>query len=271
MKGREFMRKHWNPEYDKKIKNQIKMSMEDAFPSDYVKNKIDLKIQKLEKNPGGYRMKNLKKVKLVTAATVCLAFLGVGAYAAGSFKGSIGSVDKRQAYTEYTDLSKVKKEAGFEAKLPETLPSGFNFDSFLVGDTADLDDEGNQLNKRKNIMVTYKNEQDTTLTLFADKKAYSTLADENHMETREIRGNTFYYTELENLCVSDESQVTAEEFERSEKDPFFNLVHVGEGMEREESISRHLSFEKDGITYQIMTDDSIDSETLFQMGQAFFQ
>lgn len=259
-------------DFDKNLINKLNQSIDGTFPSEYVKNKIDLKIENYEKNTGGYIMKKTKKFKLVTALALCIAFVGVGTYAAGNFTGTIGASPETYSYSKYDQVDQALEEVAFEAAIPDKI-SSYTFKGITVGQIADMDDQGNEFNKRKNLIVDYKNDQGQTLSLFIDKKGPGSpsIAEEEHQEAINIEGRTFYFTRLESLSVSGEEDLSPEEIQRSEKDPFFNVAYGGPSQERESSVSTHLSVENEGITYSLMGDENITSQDFFQMGQEIFQ
>lgn len=263
------MKNKWSPEYEKKIKDELKQSVENTFPSEYLKNKIDLEISNIEKPKGEFKMKKRKLAIIAVAA----ALLSVGVFAVGRITGSIASSTSHYNYTTYEDVEKAEEKVGFDAIIPEELKGGYEFDGIYMVDVADLDDEHNEFNKRKTIDVTYKNENNDKISLTADKVPETSfkIEEEEHQEIRTIDDTKYYYTQLESLFLANEDEMTPEEKERNENDPFFNVGIGGEGTERETSISNHLSFEYDGIVYMLMADENMDKELLFEIGQEILE
>lgn len=258
--------------FEDELKKQINSSVDKVFPSDFVKNKIDLQIRNLERERGGFMMKRMKKLKLAAALVICILVGGVGAYAIGTITGTISSSTSYYNYTKYEDIKKAEKKAGFEAVVPETI-GDFKFDGIRIEDLANVDENGSQMNKRKAIDVTYKNEGGELLEVNIDKVPFNVpkIDTLEHTEVKEIDGHKFYFTRLESLFLASEKEMTPEEVERSENDPFFNVGIGGEGTKRETSISHHLLFEEDGILYSFMTSENISADTLFEMGSEFFK
>ena len=102
-------------DFDKYIKNELNKSVEDSSPSDYLKNKIDLEINS-QGEKGEFKMK--KRFVLVAAAALVLS---VGVFAAGKITGTISSSSSQYNYTNYTDMAKAEKKAGFDVEAPESL------------------------------------------------------------------------------------------------------------------------------------------------------
>lgn len=243
--------------FDKYIKNELNKSVENSSPSDYIKNKIDLEISSKEEK-GEFKMK--KRFVLVAAAALVLS---AGVFAAGKITGTISSSSSHYNYTNYTDMAKAEKKAGFDAYAPENLGE-YKFDGITMENIADIDDAGTKLNKRKAIDVDYKNADGDIVMLSIDKRPYNTNKESYH-EMRDIKGVPVYYSRLESVILPDEKDATKEELERSEKDPFFNLA-IGSD-KREEDASKHLIFDYKGIQYALMAGDDMDVNEFYRMAE----
>lgn len=246
--------------FDKYIKNELNKSVENSSPSDYIKNKIDLEISSKEEK-GEFKMK--KRFVLVAAAALVLS---AGVFAAGKITGTLASSTSNYNYTNYTDMAKAEKKAGFDAYAPENLGE-YKFDGIRMVNLADIDDTGAKLNKRKAIDVDYKNESGEKVLLSIDKFPERPVptSEQAHQEMREIKGVPVYYSRLESVFLPDEKDATKEELERSEKDPFFNLA-IGSD-KREEDASKHLVFDYKDIQYSLMAGDDMDINEFYKMAE----
>ena len=246
--------------FDKYIKNELNKSVENSSPSDYIKNKIDLEISSKEEK-GEFKMK--KRFVLVAAAALVLS---VGVFAAGKITGTISSSSSQYNYTNYTDMAKAEKKAGFDAYAPENL-GDYKFDGIKMVNMADIDDTGAKLNKRKAIHVDYKNADGDKVLLSIDKFPERPVptSEQPHHEMREIKGVPVYYSRLESVFLPDEKYATKEELERSKNDPFFNLA-IGSD-KREEDASKHLLFDYKDIQYSLMAGDDMDVNEFYRMAE----
>lgn len=247
-------------DFDKYIKNELNKSVESSSPSDYLKNKIDLEINS-QGEKGEFKMK--KRFVLVAAAALVLS---VGVFATGKITGTISSSTSFYNYTNYTDMAKAEKKAGFDAYAPESL-GDYKFDGITMDNIADIDDAGSKLNKRKAIDVDYKNADGDIVMLSIDKRPDNskTVDKQFYHEMRDIKGVPVYYSRLESVILPDEKDATEEELERSEKDPFFNLA-IGSD-KREEDASKHLIFDYKGIQYELMAGDNMDVNEFYKMAE----
>lgn len=246
--------------FDEYIKDKLEKSVENSAPSDYLKNKIDLEINS-QGEKGEFKMK--KRFVLVAAAALVLS---VGVFAAGKITGTLASSTSFYNYTNYADMAKAEKKAGFDAYIPESLGE-YKFDGITMVDLADLDDTGEKLNKRKAIDVNYKNEAGEKVLLAIDKYPDSStpLAERAYQEMRDLKGVQVYYWRLESVFLPDEKEATEDELERSEKDPFFNLA-IGSD-KREEDASKHLIFDYKGVQYELMAGDDMDVNEFYKMAE----
>lgn len=246
--------------FDKYIKNELNKSVEDSSPSDYLKNKIDLEINS-QGEKGEFKMK--KRFVLVAAAALVLS---VGVFAAGKITGTISSSTSFYNYTNYDDMAKAEKKAGFDVEAPESL-GDYKFDGITIDNIADIDDTGTKLNKRKGFHVDYKNADGDIVMLSIDKHPDNakTVDKQFYHEMRDINGVQVYYSRIESVVLPDEKDASKEELERSEKDPFFNLA-IGSD-KREESASKHLLFDYKGIEYALMAGDDMDVNEFYRMAE----
>lgn len=247
-------------DFDKYIKNELNKSVEDSSPSDYLKNKIDLEI-----NSQGEKGEFIMKKRFVLVAVAALV-LSVGVFAAGKITGTISSSTSYYNYTNYTDIAKAEKKAGFDVEAPESLGE-YKFDGITMENMADIDDTGAKLNKRKAIDVDYKNADGDRVILSIDKRPDNskTVDKQFYHEMRDIKGVPVYYSRLESVILPDEKDATEEELERSKKDPFFNLA-IGSD-KREEDASKHLIFDYKGIQYALMAGDDMDVNEFYKMAE----
>lgn len=247
-------------DFDKYIKNELNKSVEDSSPSDYLKNKIDLEINS-QGEKGEFKMK--KRFVLVAAAALVLS---VGVFATGKITGTISSSTSFYNYTNYADMAKAEKKAGFDAYAPESL-GDYKFDGITMDNIADIDETGAKLNKRKAIDVDYKNADGDRVILSIDKRPDNskTVDKQFYHEMRAIKGVQVYYSRLESVFLPDEKDASKEELERSKKDPFFNLA-IGSD-KREEDASKHLIFDYKGIQYALMAGDDMDVNEFYRMAE----
>ncbi|NMW84468.1 hypothetical protein HKO22_01765 [Peptoniphilus sp. AGMB00490] len=246
--------------FDEYLKNKLRESVENSSPSDYLKNKIDLKLKSTE-DKGEFKMK--KRFILIASAMLVLS---IGVFAAGKITGTITSSTSYYNYTKYTDVAKAEKKTGIDAEIPESLGS-YGFDGITLIDIADTDDAGAKLNKRKSFKVNYKNEVGEKVILFVDKypETSKPISEQPYNEIREINGVPVYYSRVENLFLADEKDATEEELERSKNDPFFNLA-IGSD-KREENASKHLIFDYKGVQYALMAGDDMDVNEFYKMAE----
>lgn len=261
--------------FDEFIKKELNKSVENSAPSAYLKNKIDLEIKSRE-GKGEFRMKK----RFVLVAVFALV-LSLGVYAAGKITGTISSSSNKYDYTVYTDLAKAEKKAGLEVYAPENL-GDYKFDGITIIDTADVDESGAKLNKRKAMDVNYKKqigEDAYNISLDIDRivEGHEPISSLPYKEMRTIKGVDFYYSVYDNLFVGSKEDLSLADKERFENDPFFNVgIGGGKGSDRSEAVSTYLIFEYKGNQYLLHNMNfrdkkPIDPDEFFQMGASIIK
>ena len=261
--------------FDEFIKKELNKSVENSAPSAYLKNKIDLEIKSRE-GKGEFKMKK----KFIFVAALALV-LSVGVFAAGKITGTISSSSNKYDYTVYTDLAKAEKKAGLEVYAPENL-GDYKFDGITIIDTADVDESGAKLNKRKAMDVNYKKqigEDAYNITLYIDRivEGHDPISSAPYKEMRTIKGVDFYYSVYDNLFVGSKEDLSPADKERFENDPFFNVgIGGGKGSDRSEAVSTYLIFEYNGLQYFLYNMNfkdkkEIDPDEFFQMGASLIK
>lgn len=261
--------------FDEFIKKELNKSVENSAPSAYLKNKIDLEIKSRE-GKGEFRMKK----RFVLVAVFALV-LSLGVYAAGKITGTISSSSNKYDYTVYTDLAKAEKKAGLEVYAPENL-GDYKFDGITIIDTADVDESGAKLNKRKAMDVNYKKqigEDAYNISLDIDRivEGHEPISSLPYKEMRTIKGVDFYYSVYDNLFVGSKEDLSLADKERFENDPFFNVgIGGGKGSDRSEAVSTYLIFEYKGNQYLLHNMNfrdkkPIDPDEFFQMGASIIE
>ena len=263
--------------FDEYIKDKLEKSVENSAPSAYLKNKIDLEIKSRE-GKGEFKMK--KRFVLVAAFALVLS---LGVYAAGKITGTISSSSEKYDYTKYTDLAKAEKKADLEAYAPENL-GDYKFDGITIIDTADVDENNNKFNKRKQILINYKKtkgEERDNIGLEIDKiiQGHEPISSLPYKEMRTIKGVDFYYSVYNNLFVGSKEDLSPADKERFEKDPFFNVGYGEDGEDggdRTEAVSTSLIFEYKGLQYFLYNMNfrdkkPIDPDEYFQMGESIIK
>ena len=168
------------------------------------------------------------------------------------------------AYYEYNSAADMNAEEGTQV-FPETLGAGYVFDGGNDVYVSGKDDAGNTLGKWTDQRAEYHHTDGTSVSLSVSGQP----ADDNGRTptaTREIAETTVAYNYDEYLLLPDESApLDPAVKERMETDDHFFVSYGGE--EQETYFFRSVSFEKNGVSYNLNTMDEISEDELFSMAE----
>lgn len=268
------------------VKRQVKYMNEYIFDS-YKNSMKDLRfsenqkedlIHKLgeavnEKNGGRMRAKlNIKKIVALTAACICV--LGGTAFAAGKAVMVVSGNDYFSRTSDFGKLYELEEKVGINAPAVETFSNGYSFDIMEIENCQTQDEEGNAIDKYKELFINYTREGDPHIYVgmnpvlndghLTEKSLDATRAN----ETRTVDGVNIYYSYDEYLFlpVSKDSNPSEEEMKREEEDDHFFISYGSD--ERQTSFSSNIVFEMDNVIYVMGTSDNdITSDELMEMAE----
>ena len=111
----------------------------------------------------------IKKIALL-CTTGALLMNAVPCYAASQTMVSVSS--SANNYAQIPDAETLKKDVGFEPKVPEMLAGGFKFSSGTITETYDGDVSSSAANKRMGISFKYTSGKDTAKTVSFSAEPY---------------------------------------------------------------------------------------------------
>ena len=237
---------------DDKIREALNESAGSIAPSDFIKGRIDARIDLLqdERNKGIY-MINTKFIKAAAIVTACVALSGTAAYAVGTSQGWHGSSTAYE-YTDYADISKAADKAGLNVDLPEAFSNGYSFEYTNVDEFGQLDDNGGRINKFKGVDVNYTKDGEPYINVSVEPVVGNDDdPSDPPISEREIAdGITAYYDSHEMLIVPPGYEVSEEDRKREQEDPKF---WISEGSDEvEHNICTDVRFIMNGQKYLIM-------------------
>lgn len=260
-----------NEELD--IRNEMSKVVADAFPSDLSRKRIDARIDNAFSSvPRKAFSRKMPRIAVIVAA--CIAVTSTAVLATGTITGKMmTSSTSSYTYTSYKDLSKAEKTLGRSVAVPESLGEDYKFAGITMLKVSDTDENGNAINKRPGMEITYKDASENELTLTIEKRSRTDSSAPTHYQATENTENTdLYFVQTENLYVADPSQLTDEEKARSSSDPYFNIAYGDPDQEKETYISSSVVFEKDNLLYTldgINTD--LSAKEMFKLAETVVQ
>ena len=256
-------------EFDMFISDWLKQTADNAEVPVHCKAEIDERIECSESNRKKGGIKQMKKwtvKKIVTTAAVCCLLIGTGVYAAGKLTYIESHSSSEPSITEYERIDELEEEAGFKMLTEEDFTNGFVFTGGGIVDTEGKDEQGGSLLSWKEISLSYKDGQGKVLSIDAEKESvYDMDLSADAMEVRTIRGIKVYYNYTEMYLVPPSYVPTAEEEERNQNDPHYNIAYGSDAPETNYFSS--LSFAKDGVRYYISTFDDVSADELYVIAE----
>lgn len=248
-------------ELEMQLRETLHESADHMEADDAMKARIDLMLN--NQNTGRGRKNMWKRLTVGVAAALCLTT--VGAFARGQLAGLASSLSTDDMQFSVEQLQKDTAKIADGLEIPEAL-AGYDFQKGAVTYVDKLDEEGNRFGTYPELMAYYGK----TLTYTA--RAYDEELDGEHAdkgqyyegqprEEREMDGVTVSYQADRYIFLPPDAQPTAEEAELEAK----GELYISYGTDtREEQTFQRVTWQQDGVVYQVFTDDdSVTADDLF--------
>ena len=168
--------------------------------------------------------------------------------------------------SQYSDMAKAEKKAGFELNVPETLDD-YTFRNVQVQDVNGLDEEDRQVLKYREASIAYQNADGNRLyygvhPIQAEIPTSERAAD----QTREVNGVKLEYR-MDHywfLPASYEETGLTQEMKDWQKLPGHHITYGSD--EPEQKNMGFLTWEQDGLRYSLLDMDGVESpDALYAM------
>lgn len=255
-------------ELEMQLRETLHESVDHMEADDAMKARIDLMLN--NQNTGKSRKVMWKRLTVGVAAALCLTT--VGAFARGQLAGLASSLNTDEMRFSVEQLQKDTAKIADGLEIPETL-AGYNFQKGAITYVDKLDEEGNRFGTYPELMADYGTSVNADGTALAyTARAYDEELDGEKAEKgqyyegqpreeREMDGVTVSYQADRYLFLPPDAQPTAEEAELEAK----GELYISYGSDaREEQTFQNVTWQKDGVVYQVFTyDDSVTADDLF--------
>lgn len=168
--------------------------------------------------------------------------------------------------SQYSDMGKAEKKAGFDLNVPETL-GDYTFREVQVQDVNGLDEGDKRVLTYRETSITYQNKAGNQLNFFQEP-VQEEISNQNRPadQTRDVNGVKLEYRldQYWILPASYEETGLTQEMEEWQKLPGHYISYGSDAPEQEKVAS--LSWEQDGLRYSLLDMDGKESaDTLFSM------
>ncbi|HEX9059304.1 MAG TPA: hypothetical protein VF941_03920, partial [Clostridia bacterium] len=161
-------------QFETLMKSALNVKVDDVLPSDDMFIKIREGIEPDRSEPkmikGNFFKSNFSVKKVLAVGLCCTVLLAGSAFAANYINKYVRGFLTEKEYKTLPSKAEIKKDAGFAAKIPESLPGGFKLNNANLAGYIDGASQSKEDDKRKVFGVSYKKPDgnlDSFLTLSA--------------------------------------------------------------------------------------------------------
>ena len=250
---------------EKKIKDALDHKAEEVGADSFAAQRIRAKVYQRFEEAEHMKKRNWKKTLLVSAA-ICVfgAMTALGLGRAVTFEAGSSPA---YAIKSYVAAEEKQESLDTKVKMVEKFSNGYAFKEAVPMDETARDEAGNVTGKETTLHVVYAKDGANDLHVFSGR--LSSGLPKNPDAVRELEdGTELIYTTLVNKLVAENYVITDEEKELQEAGKL-NIAYDGRtGTEVETSVSSHVTWEQDGITYSMLVNGSlVEAEEMLDMAQ----
>ncbi len=230
--------------------NDLKINIDRAIRNHEYKEKIT--------------MKKISIKNVIAVAAVAIMLTGTMCLAAGKATTTMTTSKATPDYTEFADLSKAEKDIEVPISGIEEFSNGYKFKNVSIEDSADFDDEMNQVRTYKTADIVYEKDGNK---IYLDVIPHTSVSDYDRNKSEEITcpDGTLYYSKTTNKFVPVDYEMT-EEDKKAEENGTLNIAYGSDEVEVKES--QCVLWEKDGNMYMLFEmPASLDKDTLVEMAK----
>ncbi len=246
---------------DNEIKKALTTKAENIELPENLLNTIKTELEEKENNS----MKRFKFTpKVLVAALALTVILASGVIAAGKIAYTCSSSSRLDDINHFPTLEEVENIVDYSPKFVETLGT-HKFKFANPADSQSKDDNGNVINKFKDITFWYETDnKDATLTLSTQPSSTSLGIGEN-AESISYNGITLYYSSFTYKAVPPDYIKTDEDKELEDK----GELMIGFGSDEiDEKKTQSIAWKEDGVTYNLMDmNEEIDKTEFIEMAK----
>lgn len=245
--------------YEDKIKMTLEMRCGAISASETLKQRIDKEVS-MKKTVHDSRHFSGKKFAIGVAAA-CL--LLSGSVFAGKTRGYVSGYES--SYSSYAELDKAEEKLGFCVDVAERFDNGYSFEEMQVENTRAVDEEGKTLYTFPELSVQYAKDGIRDIILCVDKRPEKEEDEKAPDLTDQCGDIALRYDVYTYKFVPVDYELTEEDRANLERDDY--EISVGTD-EVEYAQMTHVTWEKDGVYYELLGDDTaLSGEEMLEMAK----
>lgn len=246
---------------DNEIKKALTTKAENIELPENLLNSIKIELEEKENNS----MKRFKFTpKVLVAALALTVVLASGVIAAGKIAIISSSSSHFDDIKHFPTIEEVENIVDYSPKFVETLGTHkFKFAS--PADSQSKDDNGNVINKFKDITFWYETDNKDAILTLSTHPASESLGIGENAEPISYNGITLYYSSFTYKAVPPDYIKTDED---KELEDMGELI-IGFGSDKiDEKKTQSIAWEEDGVTYNLMDmNEGIDKAEFVEMAK----
>lgn len=250
-----------NSVLEKKIKETLEKKAEAVRVNGLASQRFRAAVYERIEEEADMKHRNWKKTILAAAAICVLGSMTAIAVARPAFL--TGSSSMAEAVYDYETARSMQEGYDGSVKTVEEFSNGYQF-RYAVPEYGSSQDENYQtLDTETTMNFIYGKEGLPDVTLFNSRlSAPSESADETMVLED---GTELRYSRLANKFVPPDYEPTEEEVKLQEE----GKLNIGYGSDEiQETVSVHVSWSQDGVTYSLLTfNENMGAEEMFQMAK----
>lgn len=249
---------------EKKIRETLDHKADEVEADFFAEERIRATVhQRLEET--SMKKKNWKKTAVVAAA-ICvigsMTALGLGRTVSIS-----GQSDIRDSIYSYAEAKEKQDSLDKEVKMVEKFSNGYTFHQAVPMEETGHDENGNETETSTMLYVDYKKKGMEDVSLYTHRLSGLEVGAYADEELTLEDGTVLKYATMINRFVPNGYEISDEERELMAVGKL-NIGYGGPDQKLEEKVSSSVTWEQDGIAYDLFTfSDEMSAEEMFGMAR----
>lgn len=205
--------------------------------------------------------------RIAIAASLALLVMAGGVYAGGNITQWISRSDNTKSHKGIMPKEQMRRELGKIPKYVEIFSNGFMIEESMVGEVSALDESNVVVGSARELYLSYRRGEGVlSLNILADPDAIGAQGrgEEAYDESMSYKDIELGYSRFAFKFVPPDYQASEEE-EKLAEEGRLNLAYGSS--EIRTGFDSFLSWEEEGICYQLLTEEDISKEELFDMAK----
>lgn len=246
------------------IRNILHRMSDDLPDDEELLSKIQFAVEREKEKEKDTMNKRCVFRRIAIAASLALLVMAGGVYAGGNITQWISRSDNTKSHKGIMPKEQMRQELGTVPKFTESFSNGFRIEESIVSEVSALDESNVALGSTRELYLSYKRGKEAlSLNILPDPGVIG-AQEEAFDESMSYKGIELGYSRIAFKFVPPDYQASEEE-EKLAEEGRLNLAYGSAVIET--GFHSFLSWEEDGIRYQLLTEEEISKEELCEMAK----